>query len=372
MIRVFLLVTSFALTTSLFGQNEFSFDLMNQMDEDKNSLLSPTSIKAALAMAYEGANSTTQKEFEDVLGFDEENTEFLNELKQLKESAEISNSVWILDNYKVLPSYIETVKDRFDASPSYTDFKNDSEGSANKINAWIEESTNGMIKNMVTPESVKEFKMALVNAIYFKQDWKAPFKKSATKKKEFTNLDGTEVKVDMMRSNSRFRAFEGSKEKVIELPYDDDKTSMIIVLPNKMKGYKIDDASFTLLNAQLQWQPVNLELPKFTFETPTFEVKDMLKELGMKQAFSNSADFSGMREEKDLKIGTVQHKAKIIVNEEGTEAAAATVVGMVQTTSISTRPVQVMQFITDKPFYYFIKDKKTGSLLFMGKMTTME
>jgi serpin B len=147
---------------------------------------------------------------------------------------------------------------------------------------------------------------------------------------------------------------------------------MIIVLPNKMKGYELDEASFEALSKQLVYQRVNLELPKFTFETPTFELKDKLIKLGLKQAFTDAADFSGMREEQDLKIGTVMHKAKIIVNEKGTEAAAATVVGMVKTTSVSVRPDPVMEFETDKPFFYFIKDNATGALLFMGKMNEMK
>lgn len=369
--RTFLLIIGLTITSSLFGQNQFAFDLFDKMEQEKNLLFSPTSIKAALAMAYEGANSQTQEEFESVFGFDEDNSEFLNELNQLKESAEISNSVWILKNYKVLPAYIDTLDSRFNAPPSYTDFKNDPEGSADKINKWIEESTNGMIKKMLTPAAVADFKMALVNAIYFKQDWKYPFNEKATRDKEFTNLGGTESNIKMMRLLRRFRAYEGEKEKIIELPYADDKTSMIIVLPNKMKGYKLDNASFDELNSKLYYQKVNLELPQFTFETPTFELKDMLKELGLNEAFSNAADFTEMREENDLKIGTVLHKAKIIVNEKGTEAAAATVVGMeVKTTSVS-RPDPIMQFITDKPFYYFIKDNSTGALMFMGKMNEM-
>ncbi|XOV68029.1 MAG: serpin family protein [Fluviicola sp.] len=370
--RILLLSTSLLLSTVLFGQNQFSFDLMNNLDGDENFLMSPTSIKAALAMAYEGANTQTQKEFEEVLDFDEENEAFLNELNQLKESAEISNSVWILEDYQVLDSYIKTLGDRFDAPPSYTDFKNDSKGSADKINKWIEQSTNGMIKKMLTPEAVEDFKMALVNAIYFKQDWKTPFHEKQTQEKEFTNLDGSVTMVEMMRAMHRYKAFEGKKEKIIELPYADDKTSMVIVLPNKMKGYQLDEASYESLSNQLVYQRVNLELPKFTFETPTFELKDKLIKLGLKQAFTDAADFSGMREEQDLKIGTVMHKAKIIVNEKGTEAAAATVIGMVATSTSVSRPDPVMQFETDKPFFYFIKDNATGALLFMGKMNEIK
>lgn len=322
-------------------------------------------------MAYEGANNTTQAEFEKVFGFKEDNSKFIEEIEQLKKVAEISNSVWILKDYKILKSYTDKMKSSFDAEPYFTDFKKDPDGSAEKINAWIEESTNGMIKKMLDGAAVVKFKMALVNAIYFKQGWKSPFNKKATKKDKFTNLDGDIVRVDMMRAQSYYKAYNGANEKVIELPYEDDKTSMVVVLPNNMEGYEMTNANYIGINAGLYTQEVNLSLVKFTFETPTFELKSLLQELGLVSAFENGADFSGMRKEKDLKIGTALHKAKIIVNEEGTEAAAATVVGMIQTTSVHIKP-PVMQFVVDKPFYYFIKDIKTGAILFMGRMNEME
>jgi len=262
------------------------------------------------------------------------------------------------------------MKASFDLKPLYTDFKNDPEGSADRINKWIEKSTNGMIKKMLSPSAVADFKMALVNAIYFKQGWKTPFDKKLTKEDEFTNFDSTKAEIDMMRSVSYYRAYEGAKEKIIELPYEDDLTSMVIVLPNKMKNYELTNDSYSALMARLSQQRVILDLPKFTFETPSFELKTILNKLGMISAFEDYADFSGMREEKDLKIGTALHKAKIIVNEEGTEAAAVTVIGMVQTTSVS-RPTSIMKFTVDKPFYYFIKDNKTGTILFMGRMNEM-
>lgn len=367
MIRLFLVIASISLSPFLFGQNEFSFELFNKMEQNENLLFSPASIKAALAMAYEGANAQTQKEFEEVFGFDKENVDFLKELEQLKESAQISNSVWILEDFEILQSYIDTLESRFNAPPSLTDFYNEPEESAEKINKWIEESTNGMIKKMLTPDQVKAFKMALVNAIYFKQDWQIPFDEKQTFEKDFHSLNGSNSTVDMMRSLEYYRAFEGRDEKVIELPYNDNKTSMIIVLPNEMSKYTLDDEKFKALTERLYSQKVNLELPKFTFETPTFELKDLLKQMGLKIAFTDTADFSGMREEKDLKIGTVLHKAKIIVNEKGTEAAAATVIGMVATCTSVSQPIPIMQFQVDKPFYYFIKDNATGSLLFMGK-----
>lgn len=372
MIRIAFIFFSITVSTSLLAQNSFAFHLMNTMERDKNLFFSPTSIKAAFAMAYEGTNGQTQKEFESVFEFEEDNAAFIKELNQLKSSAQISNALWILDDYSIRPTYTRLMQDLFDAPPQFTDFKNEPTKSAQKINDWISKSTQGMIKNMVTSDAVVDFKMALVNAIYFKQNWKKPFVQEYTMKYDFNNSDGTTIQVDMMRATDGYRAFDGRQEKVIELPYEDDKTSMIIVLPREMNRYSLDAEKYQALCNQLNWQKVHLKLPKFTFETPTFELKGMLIQLGLKQAFRNDADFSGMREEKDLKIGTALHKAKIVVNEKGTKAAAATVIGMVQTTSAAPRPDPIMEFTADKPFFYLIKDNTTGAILFMGRMNAME
>jgi serpin B len=143
---------------------------------------------------------------------------------------------------------------------------------------------------------------------------------------------------------------------------------MVIILPNDIKNYEMTNKVYSDLDTRLTHQKVNLDLPKFTFETPTFELDPYLKAMGLSAAFENYADFSGMRLEKDLKIGTALHKAKIIVNEEGTEAAAVTVIGMVKTTSMPSPITPILKITVDRPFYYFIKDNLTGTILFMGRM----
>ncbi|MFK7787078.1 MAG: serpin family protein [Crocinitomicaceae bacterium] len=370
--KVIVLIMTIGTVFKGMSQNEFTFEMYQQMGSEENILFSPTSIKTAFAMAYEGANGQTQKEFESVFNFSEDNSALFKEIRQLEDVAKISNSVWVLKNYSVLKSYTDKLQSKFDSEPYTAEFKKDPQGSADKINKWIEESTNGMIKKMLSPEDVEDFKMALVNAIYFKQDWKNTFNKELTQKKDFKNAGGNKVKVDMMHARSYYRAFEGKNEKVIELPYKDDKTSMMIILPNKMKNYKLNDKVYSNLQGRLYNQEVILDLPKFTFETPTFELKPYLTKMGLISAFTDIADFSDMRKEKDLKIGTALHKAKIIVNEEGTEAAAATVIGMVLTSSApSPPPPPVLRIEVDKPFYYFIKDNETGAILFIGRMNSM-
>lgn len=368
-IKVLLITT--IISFNGFSQNDFTFEFFNNIDDQENILFSPTSIKTAFAMAYEGTDGATQHEFEKVFDFKPNNEQFLEEIKQLKEVAQINNSVWIQNKFKVLASFVKRLKSNFDSAPYHTDFKKDPFGSAKKINEWIESSTNGMIKKMLSADDVKDFKLAIVNAIYFKQNWKNKFDKEATKKAEFTNADGTTTQVDMMHSSGHYKAAQGRNEAVIELPYDDDKTSMVIVLPNKMKNYKMTNETYNELTTKMASQQVRLYLPKFTFETPTFELKKYLQKMGLEKAFTDSADFSQIRKEKDLKIGTAMHKAKIIVNEEGTEAAAATVIGMVQITTAAMPPL-ILNINVNKPFFYFIKDNASNTILFMGKMNTIK
>lgn len=369
--KISLLFLVSILSFSGISQNAFAFDLFNVMNKQNNVLFSPTSIKSAFAMAYEGANSQTQTEFEEVFGFKEQNTDFLAEMEHLKKAAEINNSVWILEKYEVLQSYLDAMKTNFDSEVYWTDFKQESEKSAKKINDWIDKSTKGMIKKMVNASDVAPFKMALINAIYFKQSWKNPFDSTETKTESFMNFSGSTSNVDMMHAHQYYRAYSGQNEKVIELPYDDNRTAMIIILPNQMEGYELTNETYDNLIAKLRTQDVSLDLPKFTFETPTFELKSHLQQLGISAAFSDGADFSGMREQRDLKIGTALHKAKIIVNEEGTEAAAVTIIGMVETTSMSAPKNIILKIRVDKPFYYFIKDVESGAILFMGRMNEM-
>lgn len=366
-----LLAFSFLLGSSIFSQNDFTFEMYNSMDKKQNVLFSPISIKTAFAMVYEGANSETKKELETVFNFTPDNQEFINQLNDLKKVTRISNSLWILNDYKILDSYTQKIDSLFKSEPYSCDFKEDPQGSAKKINEWISKSTNGMIKKMVSAENVINFKMALVNAIYFKQNWKTSFRKNSTQKAQFFNLNGSETEIDLMQVKSGFKAAQTETEKVVVLPYIDEKTSMVIVLPEDMKTYNMNNEVYQSLTPKFRNQQVNLHLPKFTFETPTFELKPLLEDMGLELAFTDEADFSGMRAEKDLKVGTALHKAKIIVNEEGTEAAGATTVGMVKTKSVSMSTPPVMQMRVDKPFYYFITENATNTILFMGKMNSM-
>ncbi|WP_083261237.1 serpin family protein [Crocinitomix algicola] len=368
------LITMLLSLTPFFSisQNDFAFHFFNQFEQDDNILFSPTSILAAFSIAYEGSEGETKKAFQKTFGFSETNDDFILQLNELKKYAEINNAVWIQTGYKILDKYINSVSKKHNAIIGHTDFLNHPDESAKKINNWIKEATNGMISKMVTPADVKAFTLAIVNAIYFKQSWKKPFDKDVTKEEEFTNLDGSTSKTPLMFNRGMYMAYENEREQIIRIPYADGKTSMIIILPSKMKNHKLDKKTYQRLKLNSYNQEVKLHLPRFTFETKTFELKNQLIKLGLGSAFSDRANFGRMRTQKDLKIGTALHKAKIIVNEEGTEAAAATVIGMVRTTSAIHIPNPVMEMRIDKPFYYFIQEDSTETILFMGKMNQLK
>ena len=155
-----------------------------------------------------------------------------------------------------------------------------------------------MIINMANTNDVLDFKLAIVNAIYFKQNWKKSFDKEKTKKDKFNNADGSLSEVDMMHSLDRYKSFQGVNEKVIKLPYNDDNTSMLVILPNKMKNYEISNEVYDKFTSKMIYQKVNFDLPKFTYETPTFELKPYLEKMVLKLAFSDGANFSKIRKEK--------------------------------------------------------------------------
>ena len=303
MIKKTVLFLGMIMSFGTFSQNKFTFDFYNQLDGEENILFSPISIKTAFAMVYEGADSETKKEFETVFNFKPDNSSYYDELKQLKEVAKISNSVWIQRKFDVLDSYIKTLKKHFETEPYSTDFLGNPKESADKINAWIESNTEGMIKKMVSAKDVQDFKLALVNAIYFKEDWSVPFDEKRTKVEKFTNLDKSKINVKMMHRSDFFRAHSGEKEKVIELPYEGGKTSMIIILPDRMNSYKLNEDKYSQLIASGYRQKVNFYLPRFTFETSTFDLKKPLIDLGLNIVFTDGADLSKIRKERDLKVG---------------------------------------------------------------------
>jgi len=278
----------------------------------------------------------------------------------------IANALWGQIGHPFLRDFRHTLAESYDAPLRLTDFANAPEGARMKINDWVSNATNGKIENLMVPGSITPAtRLVLANAIYFKGTWKAQFDPDDTKKAPFYMLKKT-ITVPMMNVKEHFLYMEGTSYKAIELPYKGDELVMDIILPNT-GTFEVFEAGLnierldSILN-QLRSKKVVLSMPKFEL-TSEFSLADTLAELGMPDAFqSGVADFSGMDGTRDLFIGHVAHKAYVSVNEEGTEAAAAT--GVLMTLSIPRYEIMTV----DRPFIFLIRDSKTGTILFIGRV----
>jgi serpin B len=357
---------------------QFAFDIFRQLnkeDEGKNIFISPLSISTALTMAYQGAEASTKTAMAETLGYsgigmDELNRSYrrlLDHLSKTDKEVElnISNSIWIKDGVPVNEAFLKTNKDIFGAKAAVLDFAG--EKAADTINGWISRSTKGKIEKMIDPPIDPYVFMYLINAIYFKGQWTEKFNTKNTFDAVFHNEDGTKSDIMMMSRNGKAEYASGDNYKAVRLPYGKGKTAMYIILPDE--GMDTDEFIESMqpdfwdtLKVNLdETDNVILQIPRFKLEYGVKELKESLSALGMGEAFSDSADFSGIR--KDTFISRVLHKAVIEVNEEGSTAAGVTAVEM-RTTSAAI-PVS---FIADRPFIFIIADDITNTILFIGKL----
>lgn len=280
----------------------------------------------------------------------------------------IVNAIWGQKGYSFLSSYLDTLAQNYDAGLRILDFQKSPEPSRVTINDWVAEQTANRIKDLIPQGSINDLtRLVLTNAIYFKAAWLNQFNKDSTTDGVFHLDSGTTVTVPMMRQSERFNYAEGDGYQTVELPYVGRQLSMVILLPasgnfstfeSGLTAQKVDSILNSLENRQ-----VNLVMPKFTFES-SFGLKSALSSMGMPVAFADAADFSGMSGNKDLLIQDVVHKAFIAVDENGTEAAAATGV-VVGITAMPANPVDVT---IDRPFIFLIRDIPTGTVLFLGRV----
>ena len=363
--------------------NDFSFEFYKEIMKEENVFFSPYSIFTALSMAYEGAKGDTAEEMKDILNILQNDSvtessfgRLYNLLNHNIEGYKINtaNAFWANDDYKFLDNYTNLLKSYYIAEANELDFSKNVQA-AEIINSWIEEQTNDKIKDMVKPEMLSDLtKLVLANAIYFKGLWEKQFDSEDTYEDDFETNTFETVKVDMMEytgEDNKFNYTETDDLKILEMNYQGNGTSMIIILPK--------ENNITLAEKQLSkenltnWKDsfVNIEIdtlkiPKFKLETE-YTLNDMLSDMGMDDAFKPGiADFSGMDGTKNLFISKVLHKAFVEVNEEGTEAAAATVIIMELTAAPGG--VDPTTFIADHPFIFLIQQKDTGAILFMGKV----
>lgn len=358
--------------------NLFGIDLYKFLaTKDGNIFFSPFSLSTALAMTYLGAAGDTAEQmgrvlhFEKVMDLHESFSKLIVPLNELSQSCKLSiaNALWLQRNYPLLQSFLDSVERYYKAPVNVVDFVNDLENSVRKINTWIEEKTEGKIKDMITKNDVDSLtRLILTNAIYFKSMWEIPFDPSQTKKEFFYIDESTPVEIDMMRLTTRFRYFEDETAQILQIPYANNTLSMIVVLPKKGIQLSFIEKELSLEKLrywldQLEILEVQLYLPRFKVEQ-RFSLKEVLMKMGMVDAFTNAADFSRMDGTKMLKIQNVIHQAFVEVNEEGTEAAAATAVII----GIKMAPKIPVVFRVDRPFLFFIYEKTNGVILFMGRL----
>jgi len=362
------------------ANNQFALDLYSQLKgSDGNIFFSSYSISTALAMTYEGARGKTAEEIQSVFYFPTDGNlrkssfaAIHNQLNKpdAKYKLNIANALWAQNDYKFLDDYLTTLQQYYAGKATNVDFKNSTEKARQTINKWVESKTNNKIKDLFPQGSLNNTtRLVLTNAIYFKGTWIKQFEKSQTKDEDFRISPADTIKVPMMRrtdKNAKFNYTEDDNLQILEMPYEGNKLSMMVLLP-KNDNLSFLESSLTLekindWRSKLQEQRVDVFMPKFTFDTKYF-MNETLAKMGMPTAFTYYADLSGMDGTQNLFIQKVIHQAFVDVNEEGTEAAAATAVD-VGITSVKPRT----DFRADHPFIFLIQDKETGNILFFGRV----
>jgi serpin B len=368
------------------GNNAFAVDLYSNLREKKGNLFfSPASISTAFAMADAGARGQTAAQMASVFHFalppgrlHPAMGALLAGMNAPHQGYElrVADALWAQQDAHFLPNYLSLMQSDYGAGLHRVNFKTQAESVRGTINQWVEQQTNNRIQNLIQPGVLGPLtRLVLTNAIYFKGTWQHPFEPAATQDGDFHLSASQTAKVPLMhRTGNGYRYYEGGSFQELELPYQGDDLAMVVVLPKQMNGLPALEQHFTAATAQTWLQklePVDkviLTFPRFTM-TQQFELSGTLAAMGMPQAFTPAADFSGMTGQPEFSISAAIHKAFIDVNEQGTEAAAATATAMVATAMRVARPEPPpIVFCVDHPFLFMIRDTNTGAILFIGRV----
>ena len=366
------------------SNNAFAFDMYRYLSKEKGNLFfSPYSISSALAMTYAGARDNTEKQMAEVLRFPSDQALVHPELASLatqlndiqnKGDVElhIANALWAQQGYEFVTDYLDLTKKYYSAALNYVDFEKAVEAARKKINKWVEDKTNDKIKNLIKPGGLNDLtRLVLTNAIYFKGNWLSPFEEQSTQDDSFWLSTKKSIKVPMMLQIGEFKYTENGTLKVLEMPYRGGELSMIVLLPKEVAGMarlekELSSENLSAWISSLHQHYVAVHMPKFKM-TKELELSGTLSSMGMPDAFSSNADFSGMDGKKWLFISAVIHKAFVDVNEKGTEAAAATAVVMECIMEVGpSEPPKV--FRADHPFIFVIRHNESGAILFFGRV----
>jgi serpin B len=363
------------------SNNRFAFDIYKLLSKtDKNLIFSPASITSAISMTYIGAKNNTFNEISNAFYFNKNISEFntgyyklVENYSNKKSTVKLfnANSLWIQEGLKLNSEFLESNKKYYSSSANFTDFSLNPEKSRITINEWVESNTNNKIKNLLKPSSIDNgTRLVLVNALYFKGAWATKFKKEKNTTEDFQIKKKENVKTEFMNNSISSWYYEDKYCEIIDIPYENKDISLLIMLPKTYKKLKKVEKQLNYeyyqnyLN-QKSLKRIQLSLPKFNTESE-FDLNESLNKLGIKEAFTMNADFSGITENEKLYISKVVHKANIELDEEGTEAAAATAVVMRKTTAMPIEDVVI--FKADRPFIYMIRDQKTNTIYFIGKI----
>lgn len=347
-----------------------------------NLFLSPYSISSALAMTYAGARGETEKQIAKTLRLSQDQAtihpafaEIASKITAINASGNVeittANALWLQQNFQVLDAYLATIRAQYRGQLFPVNFVEAAEAARQQINAWIEEQTKQKIRELLPAGSISNLtRCVLTNAIYFKGKWANAFDPAATSDQSFWVSLDQEISVPTMHLQAPMKYAQIENMQIVELPYAGEEISLLLAI-SKAKdgiGFLERHLAWDVLSSwrrDIAMQDVELFLPKFSV-TSQFGLAKTLEQMGMSNAFSDRADFSGIEASKTLSIADVMHKAFIDVNEEGTEAAGATGVVIGVTSVQEPHPVPVVR--ADHPFFFLIQEKTTGSILFMGRV----
>ena len=367
------------------GNTAFALDFyQRERTQDGNLFFSPYSISTALAMTYAGARGQTEREMAKVLHCSVTQEELARSFASLAErfgqiqkqkqvNLSVANSLWCERKYTFTEAFLELNRKHFGAEVQLLDFSGHPDQSREEINAWVERKTQNRIQNLLQPPNITPFTtLVLCNAIYFKGNWLTQFDPKATTREPFFQKTTQKAEVPMMTAELKVRSYKAKDAVLFALPYAGNDLSMAVILPEQLDGLKAVEDS---LNAPVlqEWlsaldasseTKATIVLPKFKLNL-RLELSKTLKSMGMASAFGGGADFSGMSPSKDLSISEVVHQAFLDVNEEGTEAAAATAVVM---SRLAAHVSPQLLLRADHPFLFLIRERQTGSILFLGRL----
>jgi serpin B len=378
-------VTVDPLSTLADGNNAFGLDLYHALaklaGKDENLVFSPYSVSTALAMTWVGARNHTQTQMASVLRFTSDEKTIGSGFHHLRDGLEaagknggfdlsIANSIWLQKEGPFLQPFLDELKNDFNSPPSLVDFTLPDPVRL-QINQWVENKTNEKIKDLLAPGTLDPYtKIVLVNAVYFKANWLSSFEAKNTLELPF-HFSRSDAAVPMMHQTAHFKIAQNDAAQVLEMPYQGNRISMVIILPTdwKLSSFEptLTPELLTSWLADMKDHSVEVKLPKFKFSYGVTDLSPSLEKMGMADAFSKTADFSGMTKDSQLRISHVLHKAFVNVDEKGTEAAAATASVAVAFEAIKRKDTPI-RFTADHPFLFLIRDNQTHSILFMGRV----